>query len=351
MFALVGLQKGDALAAGHDGVDDQANGSDRVDDRRFDSLEMHPECLGDKSARHQASADHGSVHRGDTTQVHEREQGQTGEDAEVVAADRGKLVGERDAGYTGDGRRDPEPEHLRLRDVDTSRGRGSLVGPYGKESPANGTSSQVGDAHADQRHDDQEEDRVLPVVGSSGHRVERSDVLTISMHMPLGSWGENHPETSSIEETGSGNGTGYNFNIPLPYGSGDKAYAQAMKELVGPTVREFDPDLIVIACGQDASQFDQNGRNLLSMDGFRHLGQVAHELASDCCDGRLLLCQEGGYAITYTGFCMYALTEGLLSVDDPMSDPLAYDASIEKPEAAAAEIARIKDRWRQLVAV
>ncbi|MEX0706710.1 MAG: hypothetical protein WD078_02005, partial [Woeseia sp.] len=135
---------------------------------------------------------------------------------------------------------------------------------------------------------------------------------------------------------------------PLPYGSGDKAYGAAMEQLVGPVVRNFDPDLIVVACGQDANQFDSNGRNLLSMAGFRDLGRAVRKLASETCNGRVLLCQEGGYAVTYTAFCMYAVAEGVMGTDAPMGDPLAYEATIEKPEYALAEIARIRDRWYEL---
>ena len=117
-----------------------------------------------------------------------------------------------------------------------------------------------------------------------------------------------------------------------------------MEHLVKTSVRKFDPDLIVIACGQDGSQFDPNGRNLLSMTGFRNLGKAATELAGELCNGRLLLCQEGGYAITYTGFCMYAVVEGILGVENPMEDPLAYDSTIEQPDFPLAEIARIAEQ-------
>jgi acetoin utilization deacetylase AcuC-like enzyme len=185
--------------------------------------------------------------------------------------------------------------------------------------------------------------------GTQSGFYDRADVLTISMHMPLGAWGPNHPELGTVEEIGTGDGTGRNFNIPLPYGTGDQAYAETMRELVCPAVQAFEPDLIVVACGQDANQFDPNGRNLLSMAGFRELGAIARELAAELCDGRLLLCQEGGYAITYTGFCMYAVAEGILGVAEPMQDPLAYDASIEQPKVPTDEIKRIGSRWRQLV--
>ena len=172
--------------------------------------------------------------------------------------------------------------------------------------------------------------------------------MTISMHMPLGAWGENHPETGGVDEIGCGPGRGFNLNMPLPYGSGDQAYAAAMERLVSPAVQLFEPDLIVVACGQDANQFDANGRNLLSMTGFRTLGRIARELAEQCCEGRLLLCQEGGYAITYTGFCMYAVAEGVLGAEQPMEDPLAYDATIEQPGVPLAVIERIGKEWLHL---
>ena len=184
--------------------------------------------------------------------------------------------------------------------------------------------------------------------GTQSGFYDRPDVLTISMHMPLGAWGENHPETGEVDEIGEGAGTGFNFNIPLPYGTGDRAYREAMETLVRPAVTEFDPDLLVVACGQDANQFDPNGRNLLSMIGFRDLGRIARELAEKSCEGRLLLCQEGGYAVTYTGFCMYAVAEGILGVGNSMEDPLAYEATIERPDVPFTEIRAIGAKWQGL---
>ena len=114
-----------------------------------------------------------------------------------------------------------------------------------------------------------------------------------------------------------------------------------------PAVTRFGPDLIVVACGQDANQFDPNGRNLLSMRGFREMGRIVRELAAELCNGRLLLTQEGGYAITYSAFCMYAVAEGILGVENAMEDPIAYDATIEKPEHPLSEVARIEAEWRR----
>ncbi len=185
--------------------------------------------------------------------------------------------------------------------------------------------------------------------GTQGGFYRRSEVLTISMHMPLGSWGPNHPETGEVDEVGEGPGVGFNFNIPLPYGTGDEAYRAVMHELVVPAVDEYAPELLLVACGQDANQFDHNGRNLLSMRGFYDLGRTARELADRHCEGRMLLMQEGGYALTYTGFCMYAIAEGVLGVPDPMPDPLAYAASIERTEYPVSRIPVIRKQWASAV--
>ena len=40
--------------------------------------------------------------------------------------------------------------------------------------------------------------------GTQSGFYHRSDVLTISMHMPLGSWNANHPESGEVDEVGEG---------------------------------------------------------------------------------------------------------------------------------------------------
>ena len=80
-----------------------------------------------------------------------------------------------------------------------------------------------------------------------------------------------------------------------------------------PILDRFRPGLILIAAGQDASQFDPNGRQCLSMAGFRRLGELARELADRHCDGRLALIQEGGYGRSYSALCMHATLEGVLA--------------------------------------
>lgn len=72
-------------------------------------------------------------------------------------------------------------------------------------------------------------------------------------------------------------------------------------------------------------QFDPNGRQCLTMKGYREIGQTISALATRHCDGRLLIVQEGGYHVTYSAYCLHATLEGVLNLPLPLlPDPLAY---------------------------
>ncbi|WVZ00918.1 hypothetical protein V8G54_026987 [Vigna mungo] len=148
-------------------------------------------------------------------------------------------------------------------------------------------------------------------------------VLTISLHMNHGSWGPSHPQNGSVDELGEGEGYGYNLNLPLPNGTGNKGYICAFNELVVPSIQKFGPDMIVLVAGQDASAFDPNGRQCLTMEGYREIGRIVHVLAKSESDGRLLIVQEGGYHVTYSAYCLHATLEGILNLPiSLLSDPL-----------------------------
>ena len=150
------------------------------------------------------------------------------------------------------------------------------------------------------------------------------DVLTISLHMPHGAWGETHPQTGNLDEAGAGLALGKNLNIPMPYGAGDIAYCRVFDEIVAPAVRTHAPEILLVAAGQEANQFDPNGRQLLTMRGFHALGRKARALADACCAGRLVLVQEGGYQLSYAAYCLYATLAGVLDRELELADPLAY---------------------------
>lgn len=153
---------------------------------------------------------------------------------------------------------------------------------------------------------------------------ERDDVLVISLHMDHGPWGETHPQTGGVNETGRGAGEGYNLNLPLVMGCGDDTYKEVMERAVIPALDSFKPDLIIVSNGQDASQFDPNGRQLVTMAGFHALAGMLKSAADRLCDGKILIVQEGGYNVAYVGFCAYATALGFSGLELDLADPLAF---------------------------
>jgi acetoin utilization deacetylase AcuC-like enzyme len=154
---------------------------------------------------------------------------------------------------------------------------------------------------------------------------DRDDVLTISLHMDHGGpWGPQHPQTGKADEVGRGAGVGYNLNVPLPMGTGDRGYEHAMEDIVIPAIDDFAPEAVIIASGQDANAFDINGRQCVTMAGFRRLGALARIIADRHAGGGLCLIQEGGYAISYAAFCLHGTLEGVLGLDLGLADPCDY---------------------------
>ena len=69
------------------------------------------------------------------------------------------------------------------------------------------------------------------------------------------------------------------------------------------------------------------------------------ELAAELCDGRLVLCHEGGYSTTYVPFCGLAVLEQLSGIQTAVSDPyLAAFAAVEGQELQPHQAAAI-GRW------
>ncbi|CAN6337472.1 unnamed protein product [Urochloa humidicola] len=174
------------------------------------------------------------------------------------------------------------------------------------------------------------------------------NVLTISLHMRHGSWGPSHPQSGSVDEIGEGKGLGYNLNIPLPNGSGDAGYEYALNQLVVPAIDKFQPQLLVLVVGQDSSAFDPNGRQCLTMEGYKKIGQIMRSMSNRHSNGQILIVQEGGYHITYSAYCLHATLEGVLDLEAPLlDDPIAYYPEDERYTMKVVDM--IKNSWRESV--
>jgi acetoin utilization deacetylase AcuC-like enzyme len=143
-------------------------------------------------------------------------------------------------------------------------------------------------------------------------------VLTISIHQD-----NNYPPSSgAITDTGSGAGKGFNINVPLPAGSGVGAYVATFERVVAPALRTFRPELIFVASGLDASAMDPLASMMMTSDGYRMLTQVMLGVAREVCDGRLVVCHEGGYSPAYVPYCGLAIMEELSGRRTEIADPL-----------------------------
>ncbi len=178
------------------------------------------------------------------------------------------------------------------------------------------------------------------------------DVVFVSLHQ-----NELYPQKSgTLDQTGDGSGTGATLNIPLPAGTGNVGYLLAFDQIVVPVARAFQPDLIVISAGQDACIMDPLGRMSVTTDGFRQMTQRMLDVANDVAGGRLVICQEGGYAPEYAPYCTATIAETLAGVADtnhPVGEPYGVrastlPASVEAGldvQAAVNRAADVASRW------
>ncbi|MGE0170430.1 class II histone deacetylase [Nocardioides sp.] len=146
------------------------------------------------------------------------------------------------------------------------------------------------------------------------------DVLTISLHQA-----DMFPRHSGgMEETGGSGGPGANINVPLPAGSGEGAYQYALDTVVRPAAAWFQPDVIVVASGYDASILDPLGRMMLTSASYDRMCATVMEIADELCLGRVVVTHEGGYSPTYTPYCALAVVARLarqtVAVDDEVTE-------------------------------
>ena len=91
------------------------------------------------------------------------------------------------------------------------------------------------------------------------------DVLTISLHQTGYTI---FPGTGFEDEIGVDEGRGFAINVPLLPGAGDRAYDQALDEVVVPAIEIFRPDALVTQLGTDALIGDLLANLRMSLHGF-----------------------------------------------------------------------------------
>lgn len=163
--------------------------------------------------------------------------------------------------------------------------------------------------------------------GTEAIFYDRADTLTISLHQE-----RNYPlDTGDFADRGSADGKGFNLNIPLPPGTGHVGYVEAFERLVIPALQDFQPDVIVIACGFDAGLVDPLSRMITSCETFRTMTDLVMDAADTLCNGRLMMAHEGGYSEVHVPFLAHSVLEAMSGTSIHAEDPFQYKFEGQQP--------------------
>ncbi|KAG1678324.1 Histone deacetylase 4 [Nymphon striatum] len=120
-------------------------------------------------------------------------------------------------------------------------------------------------------------------------------ILYLSLHRHDN--GNFFPGTGDSQEVGVDDGVGFNVNIAWSGGLnpplGDAEYLAAFRTIVLPIARDYDPEIILVACGFDAAYGHQ-----APLGGYQVtpacFGYMTQQLMLTC-QGKVVLALEGGY--------------------------------------------------------
>ena len=104
-----------------------------------------------------------------------------------------------------------------------------------------------------------------------------------------------------------------------------------MDRIIVPQIEAYAPDIIIVACGFDASAIDPLARMLATAETFREMTLRIKAAAERLCDGRLVLVHEGGYSEVYVPFCGHATLEALSGSKITAPDPIAVALNTRQP--------------------
>lgn len=127
---------------------------------------------------------------------------------------------------------------------------------------------------------------------------------------------------ANYDHIGTGNGKGFNVNVPLnETGLGDFDYLAIVLNVLLPMAYEFQPSIILLACGYTACLGDPVGSMNVTPAFFGHLVTLLDGVA----EGKILTFLEGGYA---TPFITEAALRTLRALLNDPCDPLEHATDI-----------------------
>jgi acetoin utilization deacetylase AcuC-like enzyme len=80
-----------------------------------------------------------------------------------------------------------------------------------------------------------------------------------------------YPGTGGDTERGKDKGVGFTYNITMPYGSGDKDYFYAYRDILPRLIQNFRPDIILVSAGYDILLSDPLSGIKVTNEGLRSI--------------------------------------------------------------------------------
>ena len=125
-----------------------------------------------------------------------------------------------------------------------------------------------------------------------------------------------------------------------------RGLAARLRRVVGPAVRRFAPDLLLVGAGQDASATDPLGRMSVNRTGYRALTDRVVALADEVCGGRLVVMLEGGYSLhAPAALPIWPSSRG--SPASTRSSPPTRSAPTSRADCATWSARPSRRRWRR----
>ena len=136
-----------------------------------------------------------------------------------------------------------------------------------------------------------------------------------------------------INELGDGEGLGKNINFPIPMNSTDDDFLEFF-EIVEPILKEFIPDIIIIAAGFDMHFTDPIGNCLLTSFSYYKFTEKLLDIAENLCKGKIAFILEGGYSLLGLPVCIYSVIQALFKekYERPPFEYLDFSKNSKKNE-------------------
>ena len=181
----------------------------------------------------------------------------------------------------------------------------------------------------------------IAVVDTDAHHADGTQdvfhndpgVLLISLHQDGRTL---YPGTGFTSERGGPGAYGQTVNLPLPPGTGDEGMLMVMERVVLPILKQWKPDYVINAAGQDNHFSDPITNMSFSAQGYAQLTEL---VAPD------LVVLEGGYSIeSALPYINVGLLLALAGLDySKVQEPQDYRGRDKQSKAITSQVSRVCD--------